>query len=142
MWIPLTVCRFRLRLRFPYQLNVTIHMSYDLFVDPTNFFGFRKYFCGFRKFVYFWSNFEPYNVLGLCFWVPKQERRSKKNSHIADFATNLILACSAIRLNAENHSLVRKPFMPKTEPNLLTLLEFKKPFLFFGDNWNRLYLVH
>ena len=53
---------------------------------------------GFRKFAYFWSDFERYNDLGMCLWNPKQHRRSKKSSNVADSATNLILVCCGFRL--------------------------------------------
>ena len=96
--IPLAICGFHLQLRVPQQLNLTIQMSYHLFVDSTNCSGFHKYSCGFRKFAYFWSNFERYNDLDIYLWNPKQHRRSKKSSNDADFATNLILACCGFRL--------------------------------------------
>ena len=73
-------------------------MTYLLFVDSTNCSGFRKYICGFRKFAYFWSNFERYNVLGICLWKAKQERRSEKSSNFADSATNMVLAGCGFRL--------------------------------------------
>ena len=91
--IPLTICAPRLQLRIPQQHNVTIHMSYYLFVDSTNCSGFRKYSCGLRKFTYIWSNFERHNVLSIYLWNPKQQRRSKKSSNVADSATNTNLAC-------------------------------------------------
>ena len=96
--ISLTRCGFRLQLRSPQQLNLTIQMFYYLFVDSTNYSGFRKYGCGFRKIAYFRNDFERYSVLGICLWNPKQRRRSKKSSKVADSATNLILACCGIRL--------------------------------------------
>ena len=98
MRIPLTICAFRLQLRIPQQLNETILMTYNLYVDSTNCSGFCIYGCGFRKFAYFWSNFERYIVLGICFWNPKQHRTSKKSSNVADSATNMILACCGFRL--------------------------------------------
>ena len=72
-------------------------MSYYLFADSTNCSGFRKYIWGIRKFAYFWSNFERYNVLSICLWNPKQQR-SKKSNNVADTATNMILACCGICL--------------------------------------------
>ena len=77
-------------------------MSYHLFVNSTNCSGFRKYCCGFRKFAYFWSNFVRYNNLGICLWNPKQHRRSKKSSNVADSATNLMLTVADSAYNAEN----------------------------------------
>ena len=73
-------------------------MSFYLFVDSTNCSGFRKYSCGFRKLAYYGSDFERYSVLGICLWNPKQQRKSKKCSNIADSAKNLIWACCGIRL--------------------------------------------
>ena len=74
-------------------------MSYYSYLDSTNYSGFRKYSCRFRKFPYFWSNFEWYNVLSLCLWNLKQQKRSKKSSNVADSAaTNLCLACCGFRL--------------------------------------------
>ena len=96
--IPLTVCGFRLQLQIPQQLNSTIHMFNNLFVDSTNCSGFRKYGSGFRIFVNFWSDFERYSVLIICLWNPKQQRRSKKCSNVADSASSLIWACCGIRL--------------------------------------------
>ena len=90
--IPLTLCGFRLHLRIPQQLNLTIHMSHCLFLDSTNCFGFRKYGCGFRKFAYICSHFEWNSVLSICVWIPQQQRRSRKSSNDVDSATNLILA--------------------------------------------------
>ena len=116
--IPLTLCGFHLQLRIPQQLNLTIQMSYHLFGDSTNCSGFRKYSCGFRKFAYFWSNFERYNDLGICLWNPKEHRRSKKSSNGADSATNLILACCVFHLyNAENaqFGLVMKKNTPRAK---------------------------
>ena len=98
MRIPLTICGFHLQLRDPQQLNLTKQMFYHLFVDSTNCSGFHKYCCGFRKFAYFWSDFERYNDLGICLWNPKQHRRSKKSNNAADSATKLILACCGFRL--------------------------------------------
>ena len=66
--VPLTLCGFRLQLRIPQQLNLTINMSYYLFVDSTNCSGLRKYGCGFRKFVYFWCHFERNSVFCICLW--------------------------------------------------------------------------
>ena len=96
--IPPSIFGFHLQLRMPQQLNLTIQMFYHLFVDSTNCSGFRKYSCGFRKFAYFLSNFQRYKDLGICLWNPKQHRRSKKSSNVADSATNLILACCGVRL--------------------------------------------
>ena len=96
--IQLTICGFHLQLRIPQQLNLTIQMFCYLFVDSTNRSGFHKYCCGFRKFAYFWSNFERYNDLGICLWNAKQHRRSKKSSDVADSAPKLILACCGFRL--------------------------------------------
>ena len=92
-WIPQTKFQW-----IPQQLNLTIQMFYHLFVDSTNCSGFHKYCCGFPKFAYFWSDFEWYNDLGICLWNPKQHRRSKKSSNVADSATKLILACCGFRL--------------------------------------------
>ena len=100
--IPLRVCGFHLQLRIPQQLNSTIHMLHYSFVDSTNCSGFCDYGCGFRKFAYFWSNFERYSVLGICLRNPKQQRRSKKCSNVADSVTNLIWACCETHYNAQN----------------------------------------
>ena len=51
--IPPTICGFRLQLRNPHKLNLTIQMSYDLFLVSSNCSGFRNYGCGFRKIAYF-----------------------------------------------------------------------------------------
>ena len=96
--IPLTICGFYLQLRIPQQLKLTIQMFYHLFVDFTNCSGIRKYSCGFRNFAYFSSDFERYNDLGICMWNPKQLRRSKKSSNVADSATKLILTCCGLSL--------------------------------------------
>ena len=96
--IPLTVYGIRLQLPIPQQLNSTLRMSHILYVDSANCSGFLKYGCGFRKCANFWSNFERYNVLGICLWNPKQQTRSKKSSNVADFTTNLIWTCFGIRL--------------------------------------------
>ena len=91
--LPLTICGIRLQLQIPQQLNLTIHISYYLFVDSTNCSGFSKNGFGFQNFAYFRSDFEQYKVLGICLWNRKQQRRSKQSSSIADSATNLISAC-------------------------------------------------
>ena len=101
--IPLTICGFHLsgfhlQLRIPQQLNLTIQMSYHLFVDSTNCSAFRKYSCRFLKIACFLSTFERYNDLGICLWNPKQHRISEKSSNVADSATNLILACCGFHL--------------------------------------------
>ena len=96
--IPLTICGFHFQLRIPQQLNLTIQMSYHLFVDSTNCSAFRKYSCRFRKIACFLSNFERYNDLGICLWNPKQHRISEKSSNVADSATNLIWAFLRIPL--------------------------------------------
>ena len=103
--IPLTVCGFRLKLPIPQQLNVTIHMSYFLFVDFTNFSGFRPNSCKFRKFACFWSNFERYNVSSIRLWKPKQQRRSEKSRNIAVFSRNLSLVCCGIRLQCTKRTV-------------------------------------
>ena len=59
---------------------------------------FHTFCCGFSKVACFWSNFRQYNVLAIYPWNPKQRRRSKKNSNVADSATNLIFACCGIHL--------------------------------------------
>ena len=82
-------------LRTPQQLNFSLQMSY-LFVDSTNCSGFRMNGCGFRKMAYFWSGFERYSVSSTCLWNPKQQRRSKKSSKVANSAKNLILTCCGI----------------------------------------------
>ena len=46
----------------------------------------------------FLERFERDNDLGICLWNPKQHRRSKKSSNVADSASNLILACCGCRL--------------------------------------------
>ena len=80
-------------------LSSPFHSSVNyLFLDSTNFSGFHKNSCEFRKFAFFWSDFERYNDLGICLWNPKQHRRSKKSGNVADSATNLILACCGLRL--------------------------------------------
>ena len=55
--IPLTLCGFHLQLRIPQQLNLTIKMSYHLFVDSTNCSAFRKHSCGFPKIACFFEQF-------------------------------------------------------------------------------------
>ena len=85
-------------LRIPRHRNVTVHMTYNLYVDSTNCSGFRIYGCGFHKITYFWSDFERCIVLGICFWNPKQHRTSKKRRNVADSATNMILACCGLSL--------------------------------------------
>ena len=77
-------------------------MFYHFFVDSSNCSGFRKYSCGFLKFAYFLSDFEQYNDLRICLWNPKQHRRSKKSSNVADSATHLILACCGFRLQCRD----------------------------------------
>ena len=96
--ISLTICGVRFQLRILQQLNLTIHMSYYLFVDSKNCSGFRKYSCGFHKVAKFSSAFERYSVWGICLWNPKQQRRSKRSSKVAGSATNLILACCGFQL--------------------------------------------
>ena len=115
MRIPLTICGFHLQfadstyncgchlqLQIPQQLNLMIQMFYHLFVDSTNCSGFHKHCCGFRKFAYFWSDFERYNGLGICLLNPKQHRRSKKSSNVADSATNWFWPAADSAYNAEN----------------------------------------
>ena len=91
-------------------------MSYHLFVDSTNCSGFRKYSCGFRKFAYFWSDFERYNDLGVCLWNPKQHRRSKKSSNVADSATYLILACCGFRLQCTERTVWPRNVWKNSKP--------------------------
>ena len=67
-------------------------------MDSTNCSRFPKYCRGFHKSAYFWSNFERYNDLRICLWNPKQHRRLKKSSNVADSAKNLILTCCGFRL--------------------------------------------
>ena len=70
-----------------------------------------SFVCGFHKLFWirqiqlripqsrlFSSDFVRYNDLGICLWTPKQHRRSKKSSNVADSATNLILDCCGFRL--------------------------------------------
>ena len=49
----------------------------------------------------FWSNLEwfaGYSILDICLWNPKEQRRSRKSSNVANSATNLILVCCVIRI--------------------------------------------
>ena len=113
MRIPLTLCGFHLQLRVPQELNLTIQMFYHLFVYSTNCSGFHKYCCGFRKFAYFWSNFERYNDLGICSWNTKRHRRSKKSKYVADSATKLILACCGFCLQCRECTVWPRSDSPK-----------------------------
>ena len=92
--------RIPLTLPIPRQLNLIFYMSYFLFVDSTKFSGFRNYGCGFPNFAYFWSDSERYSVVGICLWIPKHQRRSKKSSDVADSEKTLILVCCGIRLQS------------------------------------------
>ena len=109
--IPLAICGFHLQLRIPQQLNLTIQMSYHLFVDSTNCSAFRKHSCRFLKIACFLSTFERYNGnLGFWLWIPKQQRVSEKSSNVADSATNLILACCGFHLQfADSTCSLRVP---------------------------------
>ena len=67
---------------------------------------------------YFWSDFERYKILIICLWNPKQQRRPKKSSKVAVFATNLILACFGIRLQCtvwprNDVTFIMRPSRPK-----------------------------
>ena len=93
---------YTLRISLTVADSATVQYNYThvlLFVC-----GFHKLFwipqnsCGSRKFVCFWSDFERCNVFSICLWTPKQQRRSWKSSNVADFATNLILACCGIHI--------------------------------------------
>ena len=48
---------------------------------PNCALGRRTILClgvpGFRKFAYFWSDFERYSVLSICLWNPKQQRKEE-----------------------------------------------------------------
>ena len=103
--IPLTICGFHVQLRIPRQLKFIKHICYDLFVDFTYYFGFRNFCSGFhnicrgiRKVAFLWSDFEQYRDLAICPWNPKQQKRSKKISNIADSTSILFLACCRIHL--------------------------------------------
>ena len=90
MRILLTIRRFHLQFAdSTYSLRIPLtvadsaeaqfnYMSCYMCVDSTNCYRFQKYACGFRKFVYFRSDFERYGVLGMRLWNRKQQRRSKK----------------------------------------------------------------
>ena len=65
--------------------------------------GFLKYSCKFHKFAYLWSDFKRYNDLGTCLWNPKQHKRSKKISNVADFATNLRVSCCGFHLHCREY---------------------------------------
>ena len=56
----------------------------------------------YSKVAYFWSSFDHYGVLANSPWNPKQQRRSKKNSIVADFTTNLILPVAESAYNSQN----------------------------------------
>ena len=111
MRIPLTICGFHLQVAdSTYTLRIllttldsaTAHFNYTLVLLLVC--GFHKLFrmpqilLWISQICLFWSNFECYIVLGICLWNPKQQRKSKKTKNVADFATNLILACCGIRL--------------------------------------------
>ena len=99
MRFPLTICGFHLQfadstcsLRTPLTIADSATAQFN---DTNNLLfvcGFHKLFwipqCIFRKFAYFWSNFERYNDLSICLWNPKQHRRSKKSNDFADSAYN------------------------------------------------------
>ena len=129
--IPLTICGPRLQLRIPQQLNVTTHMSYYLIVNSTNCSGFRKYSWGFHKFTYVWISFERYNVLSICLWNPKQQRRSKKSSNVADYATNPNLACREIRLQCKKCTVGPR--------NVLAFYLDSKKLFVFENNWSEVF---
>ena len=105
MRIPLTICRFHIQVRIPRELNCTKHIYYYLFMDSTKCSGlrkfcseFNKFCCGFRNVACFWSDFEHDSVLATGPWKPKQQKRSKKISNVAESATIQFLACCDIRL--------------------------------------------
>ena len=119
------LCGFRLHfadLAYKLRNPLTIYAFRLQFADSTYSCGFRDSFsllniyikirpwipqtgsrfdtfcCEFRKFACFWSAFEQYSVLAIRPRNPKQQRKSKKNSSVAESARNLIFACSGIRL--------------------------------------------
>ena len=96
-------CGFTHNLRIP----LLVVDSATAQLNDTNVLSFV---CGFLKLFWippiqlrisqirlFLSDFERNNVLSLCLWTPKQQRRSK-SSNVADSATNQILACCGIPL--------------------------------------------
>ena len=98
-------------------------MTYYILVDSTKCSGFRKYGCGFHKIAYFWSRFNRYSVLGNCLWNPKQRRRSKKRSKVADSAINLILADCGIRLQRTDDTV-----WPRSEYSVICYAKFGSEF--------------
>ena len=74
----LSICGFRDSLR----LRNTYIIIFSWFPQTSS--GFHTFFCGFRNVTCFWNNFEHYSVLAICPWNLKQQRRSKKNSNVAD----------------------------------------------------------
>ena len=137
--IPITICGFHLQLRIPQQLNLTIKMSYYLFVDSTNCSAFRKYSCKFSKIACFLSNFERYNDLGICLWNPKQQRISEKSSNVADSATNLILACCGFHLHFADSTYILR--IPLTVADSATALFNDTNVLSFVCGFHKLFWV-
>ena len=111
MRVPLTVCGFHLQnahstfnLRIPLTVTDSAtaqfkHTHVSLFV-----FGFQKNVLNSANTVAesanfpFLERFLTVQCFMFCLWNPKQQRRSKKCSSVADSATNLIWACCGIRL--------------------------------------------
>ena len=96
--IALTICGFDLQFADSAYSCGFRNSSIQIYTCLVNCSGFRRYGCGFSNFAYFWSDFERYSVYGICFWNPKQQRRWKKSSNVADSATNFLWACCGIRL--------------------------------------------
>ena len=86
---------YKIRIPFTVSESAKAHLHFPhafcLFLDSTNCPDIRKCCFGFSNYACFWSNFERYSVLAICFWNPKQQRKSKKSSNFADSAANLIL---------------------------------------------------
>ena len=89
-------CSVNFHLKLTYQLE-SCHLSASAFVYFSPCTWFDQQNCLIPS-IPFLSDFERYKDSGICSWNPKQHRRSKKSSNVADSATNLILACCRFRL--------------------------------------------
>ena len=107
MRIPLRICGFHLQFAdSTYSSRIPLTVA-DSATAQLNYTHVLLFVCGFHKLLWIPQTRLRISQIRLflerfwtvqCFMNPKQQRRSKKHSNVAESATNLIWACCGIRL--------------------------------------------
>ena len=118
MQIPLTRCGFRLQLRNPQHLNLTKQsLIICLWISQTVLDSASTVADSAKLPIFgaIWSG----AVFQVFLRNPKQRRRSKKSSKVANSATKLFLACCEIRLQCTERTV-----WPRNKSRTISLMQY------------------